>query len=120
MTHDIQAGDVWRSRKGHRLVTVNFVGALSVEFCGAARSSMTARPENFVRGRVLWERGGVRIGDVRQDHVSLRVDKIERDHAGCMPVQADGDGVTWIDLCCLTALPLLERDGLPVTPPGAP
>lgn len=122
MTHDIRVGDVWRSKKGGRDVTVEppimFTNGAprGVSFRGKTGAVMHALTENFLRGRTLIERGGVRIGDVRKDHVPLIVVKIERDHAGCDSHPADGGGLTWIPLDVVAAMPLLTRDGKAVTP----
>lgn len=132
MTPDIRIADVWRSDKGGRLVTVvpradyerfrlarywslPAIDAQAIFYRGTTDAIMMALADNFVRGRVLIERGGVRVDDVRKDHVPLIVCKIERDHAGCDNHPADGGGLTWIPLDVVAAMPLLARDGKAVT-----
>lgn len=123
--HDIRVGDVCRSEQGKRLVTVvpnseykgyGLDGSRDVVFRGATGAVMISTAGNFLKRRTLIERGGVRIGDVRKDHVPLIVVKIEHDHAGCDSHPADGGGLTWIPLDVVAAMPLLTRDGKAVTP----
>lgn len=117
MTPDIRIGDVWRSEKGGRLVTVapvtdyrwyDATDNRDVAYRGTTGAVMVALAANFVKGRVLWERAGVRVGDVRRDGLGhYRVDGLTADHAG-----VDGpDGWTTKRLDYLAQCRLVERDG---------
>lgn len=101
--HDIQISDVFRSDKGGRLVTV-IEAAPKVLFEGTTTARMTATPRNFLKGRTLIERGGIRVGDVRG---SCEVVHIREDGATIRR----GESTDWVTLDYLSTLPLLERDG---------
>jgi hypothetical protein len=74
---------------------------------------MHALTENFLRGRTLIERGGVRVGDVRAmgKASTLRVLSIAGDSAEC----ETPDMTRAIRLDVVAAMPLLTRDGKAVT-----
>ncbi len=99
---DARIGDVWRSDKGGRLVTVvpradyerfrltrywnlPTIDVQAVFYRGTTNAVIMALADNFVRGRRLIERGGVRVGDVRAmgQASTLRVLSIEGDNATC-------------------------------------
>ena len=107
MTADIRIGDVWKSAKGDRLVTTCEVSRDGVWFRGAAAPDMCATPANFMRGRTLWERNGVRIGDVRAVGAvsTVKVLHIREDGATCENATSN----EWLLLSYLAALPLVSR-----------
>jgi hypothetical protein len=74
---------------------------------------MHALTENFLRGRTLIERGGVRVGDVRAmgKASTTKVLVLREDIAVC----DDPDGIRTYPAAEVAALPLLTRDGKAVT-----
>jgi hypothetical protein len=111
--HDIQIGDVFRSEKGGRLVTV-IEAAPKVLFEGTTTARMTATPRNFLKGRRLIERTGVRAGDVRGCGTSgSRSTVVEFHEGGAICRVSFGSDLSneWFPLDFLSTLPLLERDG---------
>lgn len=106
MTADIRIGDVWKSAKGDRLVTTCEVSRDGVWFRGAAAPDMCATPANFMRGRTLWERNGLRVGDVRAmgKASTAKILVLRDDVAVC-----DADGIRTYPAAEIAALPLVSR-----------
>lgn len=116
MTADIRIGDVWKSAKGGRLVTVvpasEYRGygrpdARDVAFRGTAGVVMLAIAANFMRGRTLWERAGLRVGDVRAGEQASTI-KV-RSLAGDLAVCEDATCEVTLPLAHLATLPLVSR-----------
>jgi hypothetical protein len=117
MTHDIRVGDMWRSDKGGRLVTVvpkleyrgygDVRDSRDVAYRGTTGAVMIALAVNFVRGRKLIERGGVRVGDVRAmgQASTLRVLSIEGDDATC----ETPDGTIVMSLAEVALEPIIQE-----------
>ena len=113
---DIRIADVWESAKGGRLVTVvpkseyrgygDVRDKRDVAYRGVTGAVMIALAANFMRGRTLHERGGLRIGDVRQDTASeVKILVLRGDEAVC----DDADGIRTYPAAEIAALPLVSR-----------
>ncbi len=113
---DIRIGDVWESAIGRRLVTVvpkseyrgygDVRDSRDVAYRGVTGAVMIALAANFLRGRTLHERGGLRIGDVRQDTASeVKILVLRGDEAVC----DDADGIRTYPAAEIAALPLVFR-----------
>ncbi len=113
---DIRIGDVWESAIGRRLVTVvpkseyrgygDVRDSRDVAYRGVTGAVMIALAANFLRGRTLHERGGLRIGDVRQDTASeVKILVLRGDEAVC----GDADGIRTYPAAEIAALPLVSR-----------
>ena len=113
---DICIGDVWESAIGRRLVTVvpkseyrgygDVRDSRDVAYRGVTGAVMIALAANFLRGRTLHERGGLRIGDVRQDTASeVKILVLRGDEAVC----DDADGIRTYPAAEIAALPLVFR-----------
>ena len=119
---DIRIGDVWKSAKGGRLVTVvpkamlrgygDVRDSRDVAFQGKTGAVMVALAANFLRGRALYERGGVRVGDVREEGKAstIKVIALRGDIAVC----DDSVGECKYEVSCVTRLTLISRDGVNV------
>jgi hypothetical protein len=113
---DIRIGDAWESAIGRRLVTVvpkseyrgygDVRDKRDVAYRGVTGAVMIALAANFLRGRTLHERGGLRIGDVRQDTASkVKILVLRGDEAVC----DDADGIRTYPAAEIAALPLVSR-----------
>jgi len=113
---DIRISDVWESAIGRRLVTVvpkseyrgygDVRDSRDVAYRGVTGAVMIALAANFMRGRTLHERGGLRIGDVRQDTASeVKILVLRGDEAVC----DDADGIRTYPAAEIAALPLVSR-----------
>lgn len=113
---DIRIGDAWESAIGRRLVTVvpkseyrgygDVRDSRDVAYRGVTGAVMIALAANFLRGRTLHERGGLRIGDVRQDTASeVKILVLRGDEAVC----DDADGIRTYPAAEIAALPLVSR-----------
>jgi hypothetical protein len=114
---DVRISDVWRSEKGGRLVTVvpkseyrgygDVRDSRDVAYRGTTGAVMIALAGNFVRGRKLIERGGVRVGDVRAmgQASTLRVLSIEGDDATC----ETPDGTIVMSLAEVALEPIIQE-----------
>jgi len=121
MDTDVQMGDVFKSGedehkygRDRRVRVTGFSDARGG--CVLAEDTKTGRKTTIARGRMrpgklgwtLMERGGVRVGETRQDHERLRVVEIDQTtgHAGLSA--SDGEGLSWIPLDVVAAMPLVE------------
>lgn len=116
---DIRIGDVWKSLRGGRLVTVvpkseyrghgTLTDARDVVFRGVTGTAMVALAANFIRGRVLHERGGIRVGDVRAmgKASTIKVLVLRGDVVVC----DDVGGVREYEAPYIAELALISRDG---------
>ena len=123
MNPDVRIADVWCSEKSGRLVTVVPASASrwkstddprrDVFYRGVTGAVMNALAANFVRGRRLIERAGVRVGDVRETGKAstVKVLLIGGDTALC----DTQDAAERFPLVDLAAMPLVVRDGKAVT-----
>lgn len=113
---DIRIGDAWESAIGRRLVTVvpkseyrgygDVRDSRDVAYRGVTGAVMIALAANFMRGRTLHERNGLRIGDVRQDTASeVKILVLRGDEAVC----DDADGIRTYPAAEIAALPLVFR-----------
>ena len=129
--HDIQIGDVFRSNAGGRLVTVvprseyekhrlahywnlPTIDSRDVFYRGKTGAVMVALAANFLKGRRLVERGGIRVGDVRGCGTSgsrSTVVQFREGGAICRVSFSSDLSNEWFPLDFLSTLPLLERDG---------
>ena len=121
MDNDVQIGDVFKSGedehkygRDRRVRVTGFSEARGSSVL--AEDIKTGRKTTVARARMrpgklgwtLMERGGVRVGETRQDHGPLRVVEIDQTtgHAGLSA--NDGEGLSWIPLDVVAAMPLAE------------
>lgn len=114
---DIRIGDAWESAIGRRLVTVvpkseyrgygDVRDSRDVAYRGVTGAVMIALAANFLRGRTLHERGGLRIGDVRAmgKASTTKILVLRGDEAVC----DDADGIRTYPAAEIAALPLVSR-----------
>lgn len=117
-TYDVRVGDVWRSKAGRNAVVEEIQPNVPRFLNGDLVTKVLARLKtgagllceigNFVKGRTLVERGGVRVGDVWRDGLDhYRVESLSGDDA---VVDGPHDRRT-MALADLAAMRLVERDG---------
>lgn len=114
---DVRVGDVWESAIGRRLVTVvpkseyrgygDVLDKRDVAYRGVTGAVMVALVANFIRGRTLHERGGLRVGDVREmgKASTTKILVLRGDEAVC----DDADGIRTYPAAEIAAFPLVSR-----------
>lgn len=117
MDYDVRGADVWRSKAG-RDARVEDVSDALIDIPRRRVTQVLARLKtgaglrcevgNFVRGRTLVERGGVRVGDVYDDAGgAIHVASIEENGASVLRGVETGR----VALSAFASMRLIERDG---------
>ena len=113
---DVRIDDVWRSKgsSGQLVKVINITShpweCDKVVWQGVTRrTSGCCNLDSFRLRRDLWERGGVRVGDLRAcgKASTTRILVLREDIAVC----DDPDGVRTYSAADIAAMPLLTRDG---------